>query len=690
MSKKCPKCFEIYDYNHTFCSNCGSRLIDDIDNILNLGDANAISGGININRSNNITSNDTHYHSTLIHERSKSDFELRLEAINQIRTKAEEIISERGRLDSIAIEQIRPLVSQLGIDNEIFKSIIKEVRSNRKGSSISLNTANIRYLQQAKQAVQTNDFEGLSSLLSRLEAMAAISQDDEVQYIYYMALSFLDPIKSIEIYETKEEENYWCSLWVIVSYINTGNFTEATKILTSFNPLRFEKSAEDQTLMEAFFNLMKNDRDTAQDFLDEIIDEPSPQLAPLYRAIESIIYNEEVDNLEESFYLQRITEKKNSTNNPIPQHEISLEEAAEAGSADAMYKLAQRYCSIESTESMQKLGFEWLTKAAELDYTKALDWMGQIYFGCGSFDKLEIKEDLTLAEYYFKKAISCGLEDCRISLASVYERIARRFQLGEDNYRINHTEALKWFDKVINADPSDPYIGMLHKSEIYSDPMSIEYNMELAFNCCNEIIALDKDTYGVFRYKMGLWYASGQGCQKDIDKAMELMTEASHLGHEEAQMWLENNVKNNVCYPQPEINVSFSNMRLINVISKINVRGKLGINFAVGKTFDVTIQWNFFDFDRWFDGAELHTDTITPLYEFTEWKDFDFGLFGFDDIAPHNSPRKNHDGECIIRVHDHETGKIICQTKIECSVEFKDPIFGDRKVHILNYRFNES
>lgn len=140
MSKKCPNCLEMYDDNHGFCSNCGSRLVDcfeDLvsDPVLNLGDANAITGGVNINRSKNITSHDTHYHSTTVHERTKSDSELRLEATNQLRCKAEEIISERGRIDSVAMTQLRPFATQLGIDDETFKSIIKEVRSNRNGSS---------------------------------------------------------------------------------------------------------------------------------------------------------------------------------------------------------------------------------------------------------------------------------------------------------------------------------------------------------------------------------------------------------------------------------------------------------------------------------------------------------------------------------------------------------------------------
>ena len=124
MSKICPNCQTEFDDSHGFCSNCGSRLVDNygsVDPVLNLGDANAISGGVNINQSKNITSHDTHYHSTTVHERSKSESELKLDATNQLREKAEEIMAERGRIDSVAMSQLRPLATHLGIDDESFK-----------------------------------------------------------------------------------------------------------------------------------------------------------------------------------------------------------------------------------------------------------------------------------------------------------------------------------------------------------------------------------------------------------------------------------------------------------------------------------------------------------------------------------------------------------------------------------------
>jgi hypothetical protein len=130
---------------------------------------------------------------------------------------------------------------------------------------------------------------------------------------------------------------------------------------------------------------MKDDKDATQEFLDEILGEPSEQIRPLLRAIESRLYEEEVDNLEARFYIERVlsksethiksskiaeaanaVEEQASVTN-VPAEEVAnadtqaqemyseacaasgakrvmlLQKAADAGSVDAMYDLADCY-----------------------------------------------------------------------------------------------------------------------------------------------------------------------------------------------------------------------------------------------------------------------------------------------------------------------------------------------------------
>ena len=58
MSKYiCPACQSEYDEDYGFCHKCGARLAEKEKNnpALSLGDANAISGGVSINQSKNIS-----------------------------------------------------------------------------------------------------------------------------------------------------------------------------------------------------------------------------------------------------------------------------------------------------------------------------------------------------------------------------------------------------------------------------------------------------------------------------------------------------------------------------------------------------------------------------------------------------------------------------------------------------------
>ena len=612
MSKICPNCQEVFDDNHGFCSNCGSRLVENsnANPTLNLGDANAISGGVNINQSKNITSHDTHYHSTTIQERSKSDSELKLDATNQLRSKAEEIMSERGRIDSIAMGQLRPLATQLGIDDETFKMIIKDVRSNRNGSSIGLSPANARYLQQVQQAVQTNDMDGLSNLTPRLEAMAAVSQDDNVQYLYYLTLSLFYPIKSIEVYERQTDENYWRSFWAIVSYIRTGNHTEATKTLAQFDPLRYEKSEDDQNLLEAYFNTMKEDKDGAQEFLDEILGEPTEQVKPLLRAVETTLYEEEPESLEIRFYMERIMSKsdvvvksqkkaespktvephsknapKSETNTeqkaPVETTNIAqenksskeseelyakacatsgvkrvmlLQKAADVGSLEAMYDLADCYFDGDGVDQNHSLAKKWMTKAADGGYILAQTALGMGYL----LGQADLEQNYSLSEKYLLMAAKKDNADAQACLSLLYieteeyskaliwamkaaqsENPLGCYMLGRIHEEglgvdIDHLKGLKYFEKAADRGDADAQNAV---GNFYANGEYVDKDMEKAFKYY-QMAALQNHKYGMFNY--GLCYADGDGCTADMSTAIQWIEKAANENCHEAQDWLDN------------------------------------------------------------------------------------------------------------------------------------------------------
>ena len=580
MSKYiCPACQSEYDEDYGFCHKCGARLAENVKNnpALNIGDATAISGGVSINQSKNVSSHDTHYHSTTV-ERVKSESELRLDATNQLRAKAEEIMAERGRIDSVAMDQLRPLALQLGIDIETYKSIIKDVRSHRSGATSGLSAANARYLQQAQQAVKTNDMDALSNLTPRLEAMAAISQDDNVQFMYYLTLSILYPIKSMEVYERQMDENYWRTFWAIISYIRTGKHAEATKLLALFDPLRYEKSEEDQNLLEAYFNIMKEDKDGAQEFLDEILGEPTEQVKPLLRAVESTLYEEEPESLEVRFYMERVmsksdvvvksqkkteapaTKEEPAKTEPKPEKKAEpqpkakaektpapeikndnkeaeelyakacaasgakrvmlLQKAADAGSLEAMYDLSDCYYDGEGVDKNIPLSIKWLTKASEAGFVKAQAALGGIYFtGCEGLD-----QNYALAEKYLLMAAEKDNTDAQAFLSALYG--------GMEEYE----KALLWARKA--AQMEHPYACFV-LGRIYDEGLGVEVNHKEGLKWYEKAAnAGNADAQNA----VGNIYSNGEHVAKDDKKALKYYQMAASQGN------IDGMVNLGVCY----------------------------------------------------------------------------------------------------------------------------------------------
>lgn len=695
MSKKCPYCLNVFDDHQAICTNCGSRLVDDFGGLnsglnLNIGDANAISGGVNINRSKNITSHDTHYHSTTFHERTKSDSELKLEATNQLRLKAEEIITERGRIDSVAMAQLRPFALQLGIDDETFKSIIKDVRSNRNGSSSGLSAANARYLLQAQQAVQTNDMDGLSNLTPRLEAMAAISQDDNVQYLYYLTLSLLYPIKSMEVYEHQTDENYWRSFWAIISYIRTGKYAEATKVLTLFEPNRFEKSEEDQNLLEAYFNIMKEDNDGAQEFLDEILGEPSEQIRPLLRAVESKLYDEDVDSLEVRFYTEHVlsksdvvvkTSKKvealNSSNDlGIEKNVSEITENIDNLPSHITQTLNELIEKIKNDEYVDDELYSQRLAPAVKKYTNPLlhyyYYLLQISFHTEDLASSEVQNGASYWQLFWT-AFSCAYTD---QYAKAEDLILQLCELWPSYPQANITLFQIYID--IFRSSADNNYGRdaiknryLSLSESLSPELDGLYGaMRLVFAICDyEGLTKEERFYNQWPLGAVCLYPKLDYCDESdnnvVDESYDKNT--TELIQE--------------TYSQAPTVARISDVNIHNLTNQIELTCTLEIdNCKINSEHTVTLQWSNLRGNR---SREFVMDKAITPYEFTKWEPFRLAILGYDDFSRNDVCVDGvQDIEFIIRVHD-ETSAIIGTKTITCQLKGKFPLFKDPSVQCL-------
>ena len=461
MSKICPNCHAEYSDSDNFCPKCGVGLIEKTNHkkpTIILGDANAISGGININQSKNVVTHDVHYHTTTIQERIKSEAELRLEATNLIRAKAEEILAEKGRIDMIAIGELRDLAIQQGIDDNAFRDIIKDVRSNKVVSSQELSAINVRYLHQAEQAIKSNDMECLMNLLPRLESMASIYQDDNVQYLYHLTLAIFNPQKTIEAYEHQTDENYWRTFWSIISYIRINKYADASRLMAQFDPIRYDKPEGDQVLLEAYFNQMKNDKEETQSILNEIKGTLSEQLIPFLQDIKSKLSNETANILSEKsfesgFYFQWILLNYGDAMNRLGvRYELGYgvksnkkeafkwySEAAEAGNAEAMRNIGFCYALGKGVDYNVEDSFKWFKKAAETGDAFAMYHLGDCYLQ----GLLCVKRNYKEAFKWLRKAAEAGNIHAMIVMGDCYYR-------GNGCYK-DEWSAIRWYREAAES-----------------------------------------------------------------------------------------------------------------------------------------------------------------------------------------------------------------------------------------------
>lgn len=590
--KTCPKCgAPVTDYQ-SFCYECGHNLLaaefsgNPEKPLIDLGDANAINR-LNVDQSRTVTSNDTHYHTTNI-ERSKSESELRLDAENRLRRAAEAVMESRGRIDSVELAKLKKLATEIGLPDDVFKQIIKESRKMRLSGAPGLSTADERYLSQTQRAIASNDVTELQSLMPRLEAMAlTMNQNDDVQFCYHLALCVLDPEKCIKAEDSNADDNYWRKFWSIVSTFRLGNEIEAVRRLTAFRPEVFEKPDDDRYLLEATYNIVNGNNDTAQDFLDEILDGPSPLLSPLHRAVEAIVYGETGATSDIEFHIQHtfnslsankslatataptpLLSEPKAPQQPAPAPEKSvadpvedavvapespstcngdelfaqalradgakkvelLRQAVDLGHADAMYELGDCYFDGVGVEKDLHAAFKLMQQAADLGHPMAAAALGVAYHDPGEFKNI-VTEDEELAEKYLLIAAKSGNSDAQLFLSHLYDNQER------------YDEAFIYANRAACFGNSD---AQLYLGSFYFRGVGVEQDKSKAVELLKEA---SKQGNAKAMQILAECYLDGDGVEADRDLGLDWMKKAADAGDENAIEYIKN-LENS--RPQPE------------------------------------------------------------------------------------------------------------------------------------------
>ena len=293
MSKICPNCKRVFEDDEFICGNCGVNLVNVPEKpnpTLNIGDANAVSGSVNINQSKSITSHDVHYHT--VQERNKSVKELLQDRQNQYHDTVAKLL-KGGVITVEARAQLDKLKFNLGLDDSIAAKIEATVKNEQKAQAHAgndgLSVIGKMALKIAVAAVAENSPQ-VQNCIVKLAPVCKTTMNEQVHFYYSMLLAASDPQRCVETYEKRKIDSYWLSYWASVAYRKLGNEMEAEGIL---NRRKGEKDARQMivSLTSKGKRLQKELRDVPATVGSTVLcKEVTPESVPgLFMALDGII-----------------------------------------------------------------------------------------------------------------------------------------------------------------------------------------------------------------------------------------------------------------------------------------------------------------------------------------------------------------------------------------------------------------
>lgn len=302
----CPKCNQEQDGR--FCLECGTPLIEKPASQggfnIHLGDANAISGGVNLTDSRNVSQD----YSTNIHvEATKSSEQLAQENEKCFIQAVQQRLSD-GLLDAREQAELDQIALQYHISPEKARDIIAQVRTSAATIQGELGNEFLaqQTLQEIVNAIKLNQVEVLRRRLPSMKQLAEKSTDGNVQFYYHLLLASLNPEACIIEFLNAHTDNYWQLFWVHVAYVKLNHVDNATALLARLGG--FGAPRGDIALLMAIDNLSdflregKQDyyRALSQQYLDEAMNVGmSESLNALWAATQTLL---EESNITEEWF----------------------------------------------------------------------------------------------------------------------------------------------------------------------------------------------------------------------------------------------------------------------------------------------------------------------------------------------------------------------------------------------------
>ena len=486
----CPNCKQ--EYEGKFCPECGTKLIENPSGesgvSLNLGDANAISGGLHVSDSHAVHNEDKSVHNitnttSTVNNISnvaaqKTEMELLQEKkalyLTECKRAYEDNVLEQSEV--VVLEECR---IKLGLDKSTADAILESVRvmSDRNARKSELTPIAKTKLKILTSNLQKNEVKALMDQIDSLEPLVRRFDHDELSRKYYLVLAALKPEKCIELKERTKTDTYWEAFWCYLAYIKVGRLIDAEEALASLD--HFSNYPEDNmTVLAAAGALMAGHRREAKEYLDAATGEYTPALQRFVDSLYLLLAPQKAkksgaDENTCAFYLVNFFGQKD------PKAKAEEERIRKAKAEEEAKRKAKEERRRLEAERKAKEEAKRKAKKAEETRKKAEEDKNVITKRKAEEKK---KREMLKKRFSFSTNISKKMIDKEIRPAADLGNAGAQFVLGKcydlgRGVQQDYAEAVKWYKMA--AEQGD-HRAQCNLASCYRYAKGVNYNIKLA------------------------------------------------------------------------------------------------------------------------------------------------------------------------------------------------------------------
>ena len=500
MSKICPKCNKEWPDEFMACPMDQTTLVAKPQQpsgfSLNLGDANAISGGLNMsdnhsvsNNTVNTTTSNVDSHNVITNnitqvEREKTPEELKHERDLAYREECLKVY-RNGIMTSEAKRKLEDLQYRLGLDECSANKILSEVAKRSERKSTSLSPVHQITFNNIKTAINANRLDLVNRLMAQMKAMVQRYSVEEIQFTYYMLLAILHPNDCTEEYKSHKEDKYWQTFWASIAFRRLGNIEQSELLVADVGDKWIDTIPQENVFILATVNaLIDKDVFTAKSLYDNIVGEHSPYLSNLATCLYTLLY-EDMLSEEELRQMQK----------------------------DSKFYLDNLFADIVAFKAEKERQEEAETKRLAEDERKKQEEAETKRLAEEERKKQEEAETKQLAEEQIVKENAISATSFNLDQLNTYcDDFGYLRKLSKD-------EIVK-VKSILQTAPADNYKVLYLLGQLYLQESSTAVNQKKAYDALKK--ASEHGVYEAAAY-MSYFFLYGKVVPKDLDEAEQRM-----------------------------------------------------------------------------------------------------------------------------------------------------------------------